>query len=61
MTGAFNGIDVLVIVIVLILIFVGARKLDEHERWINRQPLRKETWRKVAELNGEVIEYEDEG
>jgi hypothetical protein len=59
MTGAFNGLDVLAIVIVLVLIFVGARKLDEHERWMNRRQLRDDCWRKVAELNGDVIDHEE--
>jgi hypothetical protein len=48
-----NGLDILAIVALLVIVFIGARKLDEHERWMNRRHLRDECWAKVAELNKE--------
>lgn len=48
-----TGFDILAIVGFLIIIFMLAQRADNHERWLRRQELRKEAWRKIEELKND--------
>jgi hypothetical protein len=48
-----NGLDVLLVVIVLVIAWLLARDMDKYEQRKQRQILRDETWRQIEELSND--------